>query len=386
MRRSNKILISLAVLAIALIALRLALPTIVKNYVNDALQALEEYDGHVEDVDIHLWRGAYRAEGVQIVKTGADKPVPFFSADAIDFSVEWKSLLRGAFVAQGVFLQPQINLVKDRTDEESQLGKDVDWAERIGELFPFRLNTVRVVDGRVTFTAPGIDTKDAMTAEDVDAEVLNLTNVADSGEETFAQFAASARVLGDAPLKASGRIDPLAEQPAFDVNLQVEKVQLPKLNPWLREYAKADAESGQFQLYLELAAADGKFKGYAKPLTQNVDIYRSGEPEENPFKRLWEGVIDFAANVLENEEDEQVAARVPFSGTIKNPDAAVLETIVSVLSNAFVSAFARSLEGSISLENVAGDVKLAKSEQKEKEERKEKEEKEDADADTKKKD
>lgn len=129
-------------------------------------------------------------------------------------------------------------------------------------------------------------------------------------------------------------------------------MQLPQVNPWLNRFIKADAESGQFELYVELAAADGKFKGYAKPVMQNVNIYSSEEPEKNPLRRLWEGLIEFAAEVFENEEQEQVAARVPFSGTIENPKAGILATMVSVLRNAFVGAFARSLEGSISVREV----------------------------------
>ena len=52
-----------------------------------------------------------------------------------------------------------------------------------------------------------------------------------------------------------------------------------------------------------------------------------------------------------------MAARIPFSGTIKNPDAGILETVVSVIRNAFVSAFARSLEGSITLRDVKKELK-----------------------------
>ncbi|MGH8176368.1 MAG: DUF748 domain-containing protein [Steroidobacter sp.] len=356
MLRRNKILLAVGVLVIALIALRLALPSIVKDYVNDTLQALESYDGSVEDIDLHLWRGAYRVDGLRIVKTGSDQPTPFFSSDHIDFSIEWRNLLHGSLVAEGVFDRPDLNLVQAKSEEESQLGKEVNWAEQLGELFPFRFNTVRVRDGRITFRAPGIRTQDALTAEHVNAELLNLTNVIESGEETFAEFSVTGRVLGDAPIGVKGRLDPLAEQPTFDVNLDLENVQLPKVNPWLREFIKADAEGGDFQLYLEIAAAEGKFKGYAKPVMQNVNIYSSEEPEENPLRRLWEGVVEFAANVFENQEEDQVAARVPFSGTIQNPESSIFETIVSVLRNAFVSAFARSLEGSISLRDVKGNL------------------------------
>jgi len=83
-----------------------------------------------------------------------------------------------------------------------------------------------------------------------------------------------------------------------------------------------------------------------------VDIYRSGEEEQSALKRIWEGFLDFAANVLENKDADQVAARIPFSGTIKNPHTSLFATIASVMRNAFISAFARSLEGSITLRDV----------------------------------
>jgi len=234
----------------------------------------------------------------------------------------------------------------------SQLGKEEDWHARLEEMFPFRFNTIEVVDGTVRFLAPGIKTQDAITARQVNGEISNLTNVIDSTKQAFADFHVTAAVLDGAPAVVAGSVDAFAEQPTFDVNLEVKKVQLPQVNPWLREYIKADAEAGKFELYMELAAADGRFKGYAKPILQDVDIYRSGEPEKNPIKRVWEGFLDFAANVLENKDADQVAARIPFTGTLEDPETSLFATIASVLRNAFVSAFARSLEGSITLRDV----------------------------------
>ncbi len=352
MQRRDKWLIAVAVLVVVAVAIRLALPTLVRDRVNAQLQALEEYDGHVADIDLALIRGAYRIHNIEIVKTGAGQPVPFFSSERVDFSVEWRSLMRGSLVAEGDFFAPNLNFVQGETKQQSQTGAGVNWAERIGELFPFRFNTVRVHNGTITFLAPGINTADAIKATNVQGQLTNLTNVADSGKETFADFQMAAQVLDGGSARISGSIDPMAEQPTFDVNLQLNNVKLPQVNPWLRQYIKADAEAGDFELYLELAAAEGKFEGYAKPVLQNVDIYSSEEPEENFLKRIWEGLVDFAANVLENDEKEQVAARIPFTGTIENPQTSVMATIVSVLRNAFVSAFARSLEGSISVRAV----------------------------------
>jgi len=116
------------------------------------------------------------------------------------------------------------------------------------------------------------------------------------------------------------------------------------------------ADRGDFQLYLEVAAADGRFEGYAKPLMQNVEIGRTKAAERSVLRGLWEGVVDFATEALDNEQTDQVGARVPFSGKIENPDADIVATIVSVLRNAFVSAFARSLEGSVGVREVKEDL------------------------------
>ena len=359
MTRKRKTVIVLLAVALVLVAARLAMPYVVEDYVNDRLASLDSYDGHVGDIDIHLWRGAYSIDDIEIVKTGASRPVPFFRADRINLSVEWRSLFRGSIVSEASFLGPEVNLVQGRTEKDSQLGKEEDWHARLEEMFPFRFNTIEVVDGTVRFLAPGIKTQDAITARQVNGEISNLTNVIDSTKQAFADFHVTAAVLDGAPAVVAGSVDAFAEQPTFDVNLEVKKVQLPQVNPWLREYIKADAEAGEFELYMELAAADGRFKGYAKPILQDVDIYRSNEEEQSALKRIWEGFLDFAANVLENPDADQVAARIPFSGTLKDPKTNLFATIASVMRNAFISAFARSLEGSITLRDVKknlGDI------------------------------
>jgi uncharacterized protein YhdP len=336
---------------------RLALPSVVEHYVNQELATLNAYRGQVGDIDIHLWRGAYSINDIEIVKKGASRPVPFFKAERVNLSVEWRSLWKGSLFSEASFLSPQLNLVQGKTEQDSQLGKEEHWNQRLEKLFPFRFNTIQVQNGTVRFLAPGISTPDAITARHVEGRVSNLTNVVKSGKEAFADFHIDADVLHQAPAKVSGSIDPLARQPTFDVNLEVKKVQLPDVNPWLRQYLKADAEAGKFELYLEVAAADGRFKGYAKPIMQDVDFHRSNEEDESALRKLWEGFLDFAANVLKNQQADQVAARIPFKGTLDNPKVSVWETIASVLRNAFVAAFAHSLEGSITLRDVKKDLK-----------------------------
>jgi Domain of Unknown Function (DUF748) len=357
MRRRNKYLLIVAIVVVMLVGVRLAMEPVLLRYANQKLDALPAYGGHIDDLDLALLRGGYDLKGVEIVKTGAGQPVPFIKADRIEATVEWHSLLRGQLVAEGDLYRPQVNLIKAESEKKSQLGKEVNWVDQFKQLFPFRFNTVRVHDGTVTFQAPGIKTQDALKAQHIDGTLSNLTNVADSTKETFARFGFTAEVLHGGKAKLDGSIDPLAVKPTFDLNLGLKNVQLPQVNPWLTRFIKADAEQGEFELYMELAAADGKFKGYAKPVMRDVNIYSSKEPEKNPLKRLWEGIVDIAAHIFENHQEDQVAARIPLSGTIEKPNADLFATIGSVLHNAFVGAFARSIEGSISVRSVRQSLK-----------------------------
>src|SRR5688572_31541463 len=107
MRRRNKYLLIAGIVVVLLIAVRVALEPILLDYVNDKFQSLQAYDGHVEDLDLALLRGGYDIQGIEIVKTGAGEPVPFFKADRIAATVEWRSLLHGSLVAEGDLYRPQ---------------------------------------------------------------------------------------------------------------------------------------------------------------------------------------------------------------------------------------------------------------------------------------
>ncbi|HEU4602947.1 MAG TPA: DUF748 domain-containing protein [Steroidobacteraceae bacterium] len=353
MTRRNKWLLTLAIIVVALIGFRLALPGIVKDVTNEKLQALDAYTGHIDQVHLALWRGGARVNGLRLTKRDSHYPEPFLQADQVDFSLEWRNVFRGKLVAEGEILEPKIHLVQSEMKQKQQMGTETDWRQTIQKLFPIRINTIRIRNGLVTFVTDKIAAKDAVRVQNINGEITNLTNATGSDEESFAHFNMSAQVLDDAPTQVSGTVNPLASSPTFDFDFKLENVKLPKLNPWLRQYIKADAEQGQFEIYMEMAAADGKFKGYAKPLMQDVKMLSSEDQDEGAIHKLWEGVVQFAANIFSNDKaDEQVGARVPFSGTIKNPKAGIMATMVSVFHNAFVGAFAHSLEGSISLRDV----------------------------------
>lgn len=99
-RKKKIILIVLGSLLVLLIAIRIVLPYILLKFVNRELATIKGYYGHVDDIDVALIRGAYTIKKIRLDKTGGKIPVPFFSADVIDLSVEWSAIFSGALVGE----------------------------------------------------------------------------------------------------------------------------------------------------------------------------------------------------------------------------------------------------------------------------------------------
>jgi hypothetical protein len=57
------------------------------------------------------------------------------------------------------------------------------------------------------------------------------------------------------------KLDALAGRASFDMNVEVKKTNLELLNDFLKAYANVDLNKGNFGLYTEFAALNGKYKG-----------------------------------------------------------------------------------------------------------------------------
>jgi hypothetical protein len=348
--------IVIGALVVVGVAARLAAPTVAEHYVNRQLADMGEYRGTVSGVELHLLAGGYVLRDVTIVEIGSTNETPFATIPAMDITLQWRALFRGQAVGEVVMHEPVLNLVQGPSDEEQQLGAGVNWPQEIRDLSPFKLNVVEAQNGLVTFRAPGISTNDSLTMRDFQMRLRNLTNVQDVEEPAFAEIDVRGSMMGNAPVSLTGRIDPNETTPTFDVDFSLEGARLVDVNPWLREFLKVDAEMGVFSMYAELAAAEGRFEGYARPILEDPKFVDKDE-DEGPFHKAWEGLVNLAAKILENREEEQVATQIPLKGEITDPDVDVLTTLVNLLRNAFVAAFSHSLEGSINLRDVASDVR-----------------------------
>ncbi len=342
--RTGIIMLSVIVL---LVAVRIALPYVIKSVVKKTLNTIPGYQARIADVDLHVSRGAYVIKGIELTKSSGAVPVPFFSADALDLHVEWKELFRGSLVAEIAFIHPQLNFVSGKSERDSQTGVDKSWQETIKSLFPLRINSFTIDNGEIHLrsytSAPNID----VYVHDLNVVATNLTNSEQISESMVAHIDADGLVMGDGKFKGHVDIDPFALQPTFNFDAELSHVSLPKLNDFLLAYGKFDVERGVFSLYMECAASEGKFNGYVKPLLENLKVASWHKDKKNPAKLLWESIVGAVTGLVKNKPEDRLATKIPISGTFDKPSPDIWAAIGNLLRNGFVRAIMPGLDQEI---------------------------------------
>ncbi|WP_223496922.1 DUF748 domain-containing protein [Pseudomonas sp. A-RE-26] len=344
-RRYSWPLLTIAGLVVVLVALTIALPYLVRNYLNDKLADMGDYRGQITDVDLALWRGAYKINGLQIVKVDGKVPVPFVKAPLIDLAVSWHSLWYDhAVVATVLFIDPQVNFVDGGANKQaSQTGKGTDWREQLGKLLPITLDEVRIQNGKVAFHNFNSQPPVNINATEVNASFYNLTNVVDLKGKRDARFDGKALLQGQAPLEASATFDPLSNFENFEFRFRAKNLQLKRMNDFASAYGKFDFRAGTGDVVIEAQADKGQLTGYIKPLMRDVEVFDWQQDVENKdkniFRSIWEAVVGASETVLKNQRKNQFATRVELSGSVHQQDISAFSAFLAILRNGFIQAF-----------------------------------------------
>lgn len=332
-------------LVVAIVALRIAAPYLIKNYLNDELAALDGYHGHIEDVDLSLWYGAYHVDGLRVDKTDAQIPVKFASFSTLRIMLQWSALLDGAIVSEIDIWDLEVNFVNGETEETTQTGEGADWRELVGDLLPIDINRFELHRAMLHYRDFQSDPPVNLYLGQLHATVRNLSNSKDKSAERPATLEATARFMNRAPFEMEATIDPFSDNLDFDMTAQIENLPLPVLNPFLQAYANVDAEEGRFSFYADIESDDGRLSGWVKPIIDDADFLTWSEEDEPFFGRLYEALFGAAVEILENQPHGRTAMRIPLRGRIDDPDVPIWPVIGSFLRNAFIEALRHGFFG-----------------------------------------
>ena len=343
-----------------IIALRLALPYLIKFSANRYLQSNDAITGHIDDVDLHIYRGAYKIRGIHLEIVGEKANVPFFSADYIDVSVLWAALFRGKIVSELYIQSPVLTLVdvKESSDDSERyatIASEKTWLNLEKNFIPANLKVDRIelADGRIALR--GISEKTPLVADlelyDVNALVKYLASAGQNMPPVSAS--AEARVGDKGAIQLDGSIDLYTKKPTFDVDAKIDDLDVMQLDNAIKLYSPIDVEAGKVSSALELKAEEGEVDGYFKIAAEDLKVFSWKEDvkkdNDNFFQVLVDSMVGGVSALLTNRKTDAVATRVPISGSIDEPGVSVLSSVINLIKNAFVKAIDLNVEDNVSL-------------------------------------
>jgi hypothetical protein len=216
---------------------------------------------------------------------------------------------------------------------------------------PLQLNRIEIISGTIRYV-------DKTTKPPVDIQLSNLNVVAHNLNNSYdSSNLLPARILGTATvyegqLNVEINMNPLASYPTFDLDMELKDTNLALLNDFFNAYAKVDVNKGNFGLFVEVAAKDGSFDGYVKPLIQELDVLGGEDRDDNFLRKLWEAFVGSVGQLFENPSKDQVATKIPLQGRLDNPRTGTWVAIFNILQNAFIRALQPSIDHEINIQSL----------------------------------
>lgn len=341
----------LIIVALLVIA-RIMLPYFLEKYVNKTLDDIPGYEGHVEDIDVALYRGAYVIDELILQKENSENQVPLLDFHKTDISIEWSALFRGEIVSEIEMHRPQVNYIfeeqqKPNPDGETKIN---DWSEALTDLVPIQINRLRVHNGKIGFVQLSADPNIDLMLDQVELVAINLRNVRDVGNTLPSVIKANAVSFGGGDFSLDGKMDLMQKIPDMDVGISLKNADVTALNELTNQFAGVDFASGTFELYSEFAIANGYLQGYLKPMF--IDTKLLGKADKDGFfKTLWEGFVGVFKFLFKNQGTDTLATKVPMEGDLTKVDTSVFSTIINIFKNAWIQAFTTQVEGDIKYED-----------------------------------
>jgi len=343
----------LIIIGLLLILIRLLLPCFVLWYANKTLAKMSGYYGHIEDIDLSLYRGAYIINNMYLnkIEPTSKKQTPFIKVKKIDLSLEWGALFKGALVGKIVFHSPEIIFTKDKVGLDDVRVSTPDFRVMLKKLMPLKVNRIEVIEGTIHYIDQSVSLKVDVELDHTHILAYNLSNVENSKAELPSTVTAQASVYEGA-FNFDMKLNALAVQPTFDMNAEFKNVNLVKLNDFLKAYGNFDVSRGTFALYTEMAAKDGKFIGYLKPMITDLMVMGKDDRNDSFFNKIWEAIISTAGFVFKNQAKDQLATKISIEGEFANPKINTLGAVWEFLRNAFIQALIPSVDDQLNISSI----------------------------------
>ncbi|MFT2089450.1 DUF748 domain-containing protein [Paraglaciecola sp. 2405UD69-4] len=355
MKVFTKMPVLLFSLVLVIVGARVAAPYIVKDLINQQLEEVEGISGYVQDVDLALFRGAYQLNGLTLyLQPNQDQPSVY--AKTVDLSILWSGLFHGDIVAE-VYIDQASFVFIDQANQENSIQEEATqadtWLTLINFASPISIDKVVVTDSKAELFNIDKISKNRTYLENVEGEILNITNSRAFSGNKVASFQLTADIMGIANANLAGSVNPDTALPTFDIDFSMQKLPVVSIDKFIDFYAPVDVEQGDIDAAIEISSLNGEVQGYVKAGIYDANVFSweqdINQDDDGLFTGIFEGLVDGLASIFESDAKNLIAINVPIEGTIDNTQISTFDAIRSLFHNAFVNEYEISVDESISL-------------------------------------
>lgn len=328
-------------------ALDTLLPFLFKSVINKQLNKLADFKGKVEGVSLSVFKQQIVVKKLYLDKLNADthKPSMFAAVDEIIVKFNWLQLWNKQLDVKLKTISPAIYFNPNRFQQLQKAKADLN--------IPVKLEGVMIENGSFEYVDTSNSSPISVAANNINVDMVNI----DDHLLKIATYLVTAKAdICGGKLDANITMDLGNINPTFDMNVKLEGVKLVQLNSFMRKYAHFDVNKGNFDLYVEAKSKAGRFNGYIKPVISDLDILGPEDRHESLGNKIWQGLVGFVMEVIENQKHDRVAMQLPFSGTLKNPKVNVAYGIFEVFTNGFVKAITPSFDYTFDRKTKSTDI------------------------------
>ena len=204
---------------------------------------------------------------------------------------------------------------------------------KIQEPVPIRIDSVKIENGSADFTDLLI-AKFAANVRGLNGAVNGLS----SKEEERADVLLESKVDQSAPVKISGKINPLSEEIFADVKVSFKNYDLTKTTPYAGKFLGYKIEEGRLSLDVKYKLSDQELVGQNEIVLYQLKL---GERVESPD--AIKAPVSLGVALLK-DGDGNIQLNVPVEGNLEDPnfdyETVVADAMASVMKNIVSSPFA----------------------------------------------
>jgi uncharacterized protein involved in outer membrane biogenesis len=235
-------------------------PPLAKHYL---VKGLGEQLGRrvtIADVDFNPFAMVGAVKTIAVYEP--DDSALFASIEALSFNLEYRSIIRRAPVFKRIGVtKPYLHVVRfedgktyNFSDLLTKLTAAPEPSEPPSEPLRFALNNIEIRAGRIDFDDRPVPARHAVT--DINAAIPFISNLPYLVDE-YVQPAFSAKVNGT-PVALTGRSKPFKDSLETSLDLDVDRLELPRYLPYLPLRLEFKVPSGLLSTDLSLAFVSGK--------------------------------------------------------------------------------------------------------------------------------